>query len=192
MADGDPVQCWSGLVRICDISADFATLQEMPLAQAGTLIAVFGITGMLSRIILTPLGNKFSDESHLLFALIAIAAGAIMLTMQAGPGSHGYLWAGAIGMGMSAVATNAIAMSMLIRDSAFGRVTETSGYVSLHSSRVCAGSTALWTAVQSNWQRIACVESVDRCVVPGLHHDIAVDRSAQASLACIGLSTKSR
>lgn len=108
----------------------FATLQEMPLAQAGTLIAVFGITGMLSRIILTPLGNKFSDESHLLFALIAIAAGAIMLTMQAGPGSHGYLWAGAIGMGMSAVATNAIAMSMLIRDSAFGRVTETSGYVS--------------------------------------------------------------
>ncbi len=108
----------------------FATLQEMPLAQAGKLIAVFGITGMLSRIMLTPLGDKLSDESYLLFALITIAAGAIMLTMQAEPGHHGYLWAGAIGMGMSAVATNAIAMSMLIRDPAFGQVTEASGYVS--------------------------------------------------------------
>ena len=33
-------------------------------------------------------------------------------------------------MGLSAVATNAIAMSMLIRDSAFGLVTAASSYVS--------------------------------------------------------------
>ncbi|MDF0678416.1 MAG: hypothetical protein P0107_05050 [Nitrosomonas sp.] len=35
----------------------FATLQEMPLAQAGTLIAVFGITALLSPNVLTPLGR---------------------------------------------------------------------------------------------------------------------------------------
>ncbi|MBV6448345.1 MFS transporter [Nitrosomonas sp.] len=108
----------------------FATQQDMSLAQADMLIAVFGITGMLSRIVLTPLGAKLSDESYLLFALIAVAAAAIVLTMQAGPESHWRLWAGAAGMGLSAVATNAIAMSMLIRDSAFGLVTAASSYVS--------------------------------------------------------------
>lgn len=108
----------------------FATQQDMPLAQADMLIAVFGITGMLSRIVLTPLGAKLRDESYLLFTLIAVAAAAIVLTMQAGPESHWRLWAGAAGMGLSAVATNAIAMSMLIRDSAFGLVTAASSYVS--------------------------------------------------------------
>lgn len=108
----------------------FATQQDMPLAQADMLIALFGITGMLSRIVLTPLGAKLSDESYLLLALIAVAAAAIVLTMQAGPESHWRLWAGAAGMGLSAVATNAIAMSMLIRDSAFGLVTTASSYVS--------------------------------------------------------------
>lgn len=108
----------------------FATQQDMPLVQADMLIAVFGITGMLSRIVLTPLGAKLRDESYLLFTLIAVAAAAIVLTMQAGPESHWRLWAGAAGMGLSAVATNAIAMSMLIRDSAFGLVTAASSYVS--------------------------------------------------------------
>lgn len=108
----------------------FATQQDMPLAQADMLIAAFGIIGMLSRIVLTPLGAKLRDESYLLFTLIAVAAAAIMLTMQTGPESHWRLWAGAAGMGLSAVATNAIAMSMLIRDSAFGLVTAASSYVS--------------------------------------------------------------
>ncbi len=109
----------------------FATQHGMPLPQADVLIALFGVAGMLSRIMLTPLGAKLNDESYLLFTLIAIAAAAIVLTMPTGPDSHWRLWVGAATMGLSAVATNAIAMSMLIRDPAFGSVTVASSYVSV-------------------------------------------------------------
>ncbi|SEO22542.1 Cyanate permease [Nitrosospira multiformis] len=109
----------------------FAAQNGMPLAVAGSLIAVFGVMGMFSRIALTPLGAKLKEEALLLLTLIAIAACAIGVTMQAGPESHWCLWIGAIGVGLTAVGTNAIAMSMLIRDDRFGIVTTTSGFVSL-------------------------------------------------------------
>jgi len=108
----------------------FATRQGMPLSLAGTLIAIFGVMGMLSRIVLTPMGARLKDESLLLLALIAIAACAVGVTMQAGPESHWRLWAGAAGMGLTTAGTNAIAMSMLIRDPAFGPVATASGFVS--------------------------------------------------------------
>lgn len=109
----------------------FANQQGMPLSLAGTLIAVFGVMGMFSRIMLTPMGAKLKDESLLLLVLIAIAACAMAVTMQASPESHWRLWAGAVGMGLTAVGTNAIAMSMLIRDPAFGTVTTASGFISV-------------------------------------------------------------
>lgn len=109
----------------------FATQQSMPLPLAGSLIAVFGVMGIVSRIVLTPLGSKLKDESYLLLILIAITAVAMACTMQATPTSHWQLWAGAIGVGLTAVGTNAIAMSMLIRDAKFGVVTKTSGFVSV-------------------------------------------------------------
>lgn len=109
----------------------FANQHGMPLPLAGTLIAVFGVMGMLSRITLTPMGAKLKDESLLLLALIAIAACAMAVMMQAGPESHWRLWTGAVGMGLTAVGTNAIAMGMLIRDPAFGPVTTASGFISV-------------------------------------------------------------
>jgi MFS family permease len=109
----------------------FAVRQGMPLSVAGSLIAVFGVMGILSRMALTPLGARMKDESLLLLVLIAIAACAIAVTMKANADSHWYLWAGAVGMGLTAVGTNAIAMSMLIRDAAFGPVATASGFVSV-------------------------------------------------------------
>lgn len=109
----------------------FATQQGMPLSLAGTLIAVFGAMGIISRMVLTPMGAKLKDESLLLLALIAIAAVAMAVTMQASPEQYWPLWVGAVGVGLTAVGTNAIAMSMLIRDSAFGAVTFASGFVSV-------------------------------------------------------------
>jgi MFS family permease len=87
--------------------------------------------GIISRIMLTPLGAKMRDESYLLLGLCVIAAIAVAVTMQANPQSQWQLWAGAIGVGLTAVATNAIAMSMLVRDSSFGVVAVTSGFVSV-------------------------------------------------------------
>ncbi|MGZ5076828.1 MAG: MFS transporter [Methylobacter sp.] len=109
----------------------FAIRQGMPLSQAGALIAVFGAMGIISRIVLTPIAAKLKDESPLLLGLIAISACAMAVTMQASPGHYWPLWLGAIGVGLTAVGTNAIAMSMLIRDPAFGAVTFASGFVSV-------------------------------------------------------------
>jgi MFS family permease len=109
----------------------FAVHQGLSPALAGSLIAVFGVMGIVSRIVLTPLGAKMRDESYLLFSLCLIAAIAVAITMQASSESHWQLWVGAIGMGLTAVATNAIAMSMLVRDNAFGVVTVASGFVSV-------------------------------------------------------------
>lgn len=109
----------------------FAIACEMPLPLAGTLIAAFGVMGMLSRIVLTPIGAKLEDESLLLFLLIAMAACSMAVMMLADSTSHWRLWAGAVGIGFTAVGTNAIAMSMLIRDAAFGPVTVASGFVSV-------------------------------------------------------------
>lgn len=109
----------------------FAIQQQMPLSFADGLIAVFGVVGMLSRIFLTPLGAKLKDESLLLSALSATAACAITVTMFTDPENHWRLWVGAVGMGLTAVATNAIAMSMLIRDSSFGSVATASSFVSV-------------------------------------------------------------
>jgi CP family cyanate transporter-like MFS transporter len=109
----------------------FASHQGLSPALAGSLIAVFGVMGIFSRIILTPLGAKLNDESYLLLALLAVAALALAVTMQAAPDSQWCLWAGAAGVGLTAVGTNAIAMSMLIRDARFGRVAVASGFVSV-------------------------------------------------------------
>lgn len=109
----------------------FAIQRGMPLSLAGTLIAVFGAMGMLSRIVLTPMGAKLKDESLLLLLLIAMAACSMAVMMQADSESHWRLWAGAVGVGLTAAGTNAIAMSMLIRDAAFGPVTVASGFISV-------------------------------------------------------------
>ena len=50
--------------------------------------------------------------------------------MQADAASHWRLWLGAAGVGLTAVATNAIAMGMLLRDPAFGTATGASGLLS--------------------------------------------------------------
>ncbi len=71
------------------------------------------------------------DESYLLLGLCVIAAIAVIVTMQSSPDKQWCLWAGAVGVGLTAVATNAIAMSMLVRDSSFGVVAVASGFVSV-------------------------------------------------------------
>ncbi|SEM69636.1 CynX/NimT family MFS transporter [Nitrosomonas marina] len=136
----NPLLLWLMCIQFCigiSLSAyvtflpTFAIQQGMTLFKADSLIAVFGVMGMLSRIVLTPVGAKLRDESWLLCALAVIAAGAIVCTMYADINSHELLWLGAACVGLSAVGTNAIAMSMVIRDSAFGPVTAASSFISV-------------------------------------------------------------
>ncbi|MCV2219025.1 MFS transporter [Thauera sp. Sel9] len=86
----------------------------------GALVACFGIMGILSRVLLTPLGARLRDESALLGALFVLASAALAAMRQASAEQHWLVWASVIGMGLTVVATNAIAMSMLLRDQRFG------------------------------------------------------------------------
>lgn len=114
----------------------FAASQGVPITQAGWMIAAFGAMGILSRVLLTPLAARLHDETALLLALLLVSAGMIAVTMQANPGQQWLLWLAATGMGLTAVATNAIAMGMLLRSPSnassggFGNVANASGLLS--------------------------------------------------------------
>jgi len=109
----------------------YSTAQGMSAVLAGGLVAVFGVMGILARVLLTPLGGRMRDESLLLFVLLLLAALAVWFTSQATDQRLWALWLGSIGMGATAVATNAIAMSMLLRDPAFGAPAVASGMLSV-------------------------------------------------------------
>ncbi|WP_288441624.1 MFS transporter [uncultured Pseudomonas sp.] len=98
----------------------FARAQEVPAVLAGSLVAVFGVMGIVARVLLTPLAARMRDESLMLGALCALAALAVFSLSRATPQAWIWLWVGSIGMGLTAVATNAVAMSMVLRDRAFG------------------------------------------------------------------------
>lgn len=102
----------------------------MGQAEAGLLIAFFGGMGVVSRVLMTPLGSRLREEAYLLAGLLLIAAVSIALALLADAASRKLLWGAVIGVGLTAVATNAIAMNILIRDATFGSVASTSGRVS--------------------------------------------------------------
>lgn len=120
-----------GLSAFVTFLPTFATHQGLSHPLAGSLIAVFGVMGIVSRIVLTPMGAKMRDESYLLLGLCAVAALSVIITMQANIDTQWVLWAGAIGVGLTAVATNAIAMGIVVRDPTFGGVAVASGFVSV-------------------------------------------------------------
>ncbi|WP_265583806.1 hypothetical protein [Chitinimonas koreensis] len=98
--------------------------------SAGALLAAFGLAGMISRIVLTPLAARSRAEARLLFGLLLAAALAVLLLRQMAAGESWRPWTAAVGMGLSAVATNAIAMGLLLRSPAFGPTAIASGQLS--------------------------------------------------------------
>lgn len=109
----------------------FAAQQGMTAHWIGALIAGFGVMGIAARVGLTPLGARMADESWLLLLLLLLSGVALWLTSLALPARHWPLWAGALGMGLTAVATNAIAMSMVLRDPGFGSPAAAAGLLSV-------------------------------------------------------------
>lgn len=108
----------------------FAVRQGVSSVQTGAMVAGFGAMGMVARTLLTPLGARLREEAWLLCGLLVLASLALGVTAQATPEAHWPLWFGALGMGLTAVACNAIAMSMLLRDPAFGSPAPASGLLS--------------------------------------------------------------
>lgn len=96
----------------------------------GAMVSCFGVMGILSRILLTPVGNNLMDETVLLGVLFLLASLALIMVWQASAQSHWPLWIGVISMGLTIVATNAIAMSVLLHDERFGSAAASSGMLS--------------------------------------------------------------
>lgn len=108
----------------------FATSLSLTPSKAALLITLFGITGMISRIVITPFAGKFDNQALFIVGLTGIAIVAIIITMSAGSSEYWPLYLGVSGIGLSIVATNAIAMGMVINDTRFGPVAYASGMVS--------------------------------------------------------------
>lgn len=103
----------------------------MSARSIGALVACFGIMGILSRVLLTPLGARLRDESVLLGTLFVLASIALAALRQSSAEQHWLVWTGVIGMGLTVVATNAIAMSMLLRDQRFGSAAPSAAMLSV-------------------------------------------------------------
>ena len=100
-------------------------------SSIGLMVSCFGLMGIASRLLLTPLGARLKDETVLLGGLFLFGLGTLLVMQQASASNHLPLWLGVIGMGLSLVASNAVAMSMLLRDARFGGVASSAGMLSL-------------------------------------------------------------
>ncbi|PJX20353.1 MFS transporter [Advenella sp. S44] len=109
----------------------YASQLGMSAQMTGAMISVFGVMGIVSRIALTPLGSRLRDETQLMVMLFILACLAVYVTTLATPTRHFPLWIGITGMGLTVAATNAIAMSMLLRDERFGKTATAAGMLSV-------------------------------------------------------------
>ncbi|WCM94900.1 MFS transporter [Acidovorax sp. NCPPB 2350] len=108
----------------------YAMAQGLELRQAGNLVALFAVMGIASRIALTPLAARKGSGAPLMLALILAAMAAVALLLLAAPGRPWPLWIGAALMGASAVATNAVAMGLVVQGTTFGPTAAASGWLS--------------------------------------------------------------
>ncbi|MDR6712045.1 putative MFS family arabinose efflux permease [Pseudomonas hunanensis] len=109
----------------------YANSLGVDAASIGLMVSAFGVMGILSRLLLTPLGAGLKDETVLLGGLFIFALGTVVVMQQAAPQRHWPLWAAVVGMGLSLVASNAVAMSMLLREPRFGGAASSAGLLSL-------------------------------------------------------------
>jgi len=126
------IQLCAGLVLSAFITFLGVHAQQLGVSTTlvGMMVSGFGVMGMLSRAVLTPVSSRMRDETLLLLILFLCAIVVLLVMRLAGPSAHWPLWAAALGMGASAVATNAIAMSLLLRDARFGPPACTAGMLS--------------------------------------------------------------
>ncbi|KXU38485.1 MFS transporter [Ventosimonas gracilis] len=126
------IQLFAGLALSSFITFFGVHAQQLGVSTAlvGMMVSGFGVMGIASRVVLTPVSSHMRDETLLLLTLFLCAIVALLVMQLATPDSHWPLWMTALGMGASAVATNAIAMSLLLRDARFGTPARTAGMLS--------------------------------------------------------------
>ena len=102
-------------------------------AHAALLLAGFGVSGIVSRVLWTAAAGRREHPLGLQLVLAfcaAIAAGALWLSSEVPAAGLALVWAGTIGAGATAVAANAVSMLIVINDRRFGPVGHASALAS--------------------------------------------------------------
>ncbi|RLP94709.1 MFS transporter [Micromonospora sp. BL4] len=118
---------------------------------AGLLLATFGVTGLLARLWWGRWADRTSDVVVALAWLAAAAVAGVVLVFAADHRWSGLVWAGAVVVGGSATAANAVSMLIVLRrGKALGRA---SGLVSLgfFSGFVVGPAAVGWCADVGGW-----------------------------------------
>lgn len=144
----------------------FSAKIGMSSQQAAFLITLFGVMGIVSRLVLTPLASKLRHESELLIVLYVIAGLALMTAFGATADQLWLIYVGVVGIGGTLVATNAVAMAMVIKYPAFGEIPVASGRVSMaFFSGLAAGSLLFQAAVSAGGTMMAGVGLLLLCLL---------------------------
>ncbi|WP_406863612.1 MFS transporter [Streptomyces sp. HUAS MG47] len=97
---------------------------------SGALIAAVGVAGIAARVLWTRVSGRLSDIGVPLLVLAGAAACFLLLVPAAGLLTP-LVWIGAVGLGGSAVAANAVSMVAVVRGTAFGATGHASALVSM-------------------------------------------------------------
>ncbi len=88
---------------------------ELPDAAAGSVLAAFGIAGLVARVAWTRLADRLADlRVALLWLSLAAAGCALLLPLAAGSGTW-LVWVGALGVGATATGAHAVSMLAVVR-----------------------------------------------------------------------------
>jgi predicted MFS family arabinose efflux permease len=109
--------------------------QDLGVSQphAALVLAGFGVSGIVSRVLWTSVAGNRGDPSGLQLILAlsaAIAAAVLWLSSEVPEGDLALMWIGTIGIGATAVAANAVSMLIVINDRRFGPVGHASALAS--------------------------------------------------------------
>ncbi|MDJ1133662.1 MFS transporter [Streptomyces iconiensis] len=96
---------------------------------AGALISAIGVSGIASRLLWSRFGDRLDiGRSLLALAVASVVFGAVIPAATAAPW---LIWVGAVGLGGSGAAANAVSMVAVIKGSGFGRTGHASALVSM-------------------------------------------------------------
>jgi predicted MFS family arabinose efflux permease len=88
---------------------------ELSGAAAGSVLASFGVAGLVARVTWTRVADRFADVTAALLWLALAAAGCTLLLPLAAESGAGLAWVGAIGVGATATGANAVSMLAVVR-----------------------------------------------------------------------------
>ena len=87
----------------------------LPGAAAGSVLAAFGVAGLVARVVWTRVADRLAEVTAALLWSSLVAAGCtVLLPLATGHGTW-LVWAGAVGVGATATGAHAVSMLAVVR-----------------------------------------------------------------------------